>query len=92
MLLLIKTSSFISLVYPLRLYSLELQDVTKSTECTSGFFKAGLDVFMGTIVTAYKTVVVCEIDGDWGAVYGIYVHRLGLFLVDAQTSSICCIV
>ena len=55
---------------------------------------------MGTIVAACKAAEVCEIfyalqilsvDGDWGAVFGIDVHRLGLFLGDAQTISMCCI-
>ena len=70
-----------------------------STENTSGFVKANLDVFMGTIVTAYKAAEICEIfhalqilsiDGDEGCCWGIDVHCLGLFLVDARTSLIGC--
>ena len=71
----------------------------ESTENNSGFAKADLDVFMGTIVTAYKAAEICEIfnalhilsvNGEWGRCWGIDVHHLGIVLVDAQTSSIGC--
>ena len=77
---------------------LGLPDAMESTKGTSGFVKAGLDAFLGTIVTAYEASKICEIfnalqclsiDGDWGYCWGIDAHHLGLFMVDVQTSSLC---
>ena len=77
---------------------LGLPDLTESTEGTSGFVKACLDVFMGTIVVAYEASEICEvfnalqrfsIDRDWRCCWRIDKHHLGLFLVDVQTSSLC---
>ena len=77
---------------------LGLPDVTESAKGTSGYVKACLDVFMGTIVIAYEASEICEvfntlqrfyIDCDKGCCWRMDKHRLGLFLVDVQTSSHC---
>ena len=77
---------------------LGLPDDTESAEGTSGYVKACLDVFMGTIVVTYEASEICEvfnalklfsIDCDRGCCWRIDKHHLGLFLVDLQASLLC---
>ena len=66
---------------------LGLPDVTESAEGTSGYVKACLDVFMGTIVIPYEASEICALqlfsnDCDKGCCWRIDKHHLTLFLVD----------